>query len=108
MTESIITLTDENFESNIKHSTILVDFWASWCAPCNMVAPLVEEIAREYQDKIKVGKLNVDDNQVTAADFGIVSIPTIIIFKNGREEARIVGVVPKDRITEKIEYIVNR
>ncbi len=101
--EGIIELTDDNFKSNIEKGITLVDFWAAWCAPCFMIAPVIEEIAKEYKDKIKVAKLNVDGNQMTAADLGIVSIPTLMLFKEGREEARIVGVVPKDRIKEKIE-----
>ena len=107
MAEGIIDLTDENFKSNIEKGITLVDFWAQWCAPCFMIAPIVEEIAQEYKDKIKVGKLNVDSNQITAADLGIVSIPTLMIFKEGREEARIVGVVPKERIKEKIEPLIS-
>ncbi len=107
MAEGIIDLTDENFKSNIEKGITLVDFWAQWCAPCFMITPIVEEIAQEYKDKIKVGKLNVDSNQITAADLGIVSIPTLMLFKEGREEARIVGVVPKERIKEKIEPLVS-
>lgn len=108
MADEIITLTDENFKSTIKQGITLVDFWASWCAPCNIITPVIEQVAKDYKDKIKVGKLNVDDNQLTAADFGIVSIPTLILFKDEREETRIVGVVSKDRITEKIEYLLGR
>ena len=106
MAKGIIELTDENFQHNIQSATVLVDFWASWCAPCNMLAPNIEEIAETYKDKIKVCKLNVDDNQKTAANFGIVSIPTIIPFKEGREEERIVGVMPRDKIEEKIDNLI--
>ena len=106
--EGIIELTDDNFKSSIEKGVVLVDFWASWCAPCNIIAPVIEEIAKEYKDKIRVGKLNVDSNQMTAADFGIVSIPTLLLFKEGREEARIVGAVPKDRIREKIDLYIGR
>jgi len=106
MVEGIIELTDSNFKSSIEGGLMLVDFWASWCAPCGIIAPVVEEIAQEYKDRIKVGKLNVDDHQKTAADFGIVSIPTIIIFKDAREEARMVGIVPKERINEKIKVLI--
>ena len=106
--EGIIELTDDNFKPSIEKGIVLVDFWASWCAPCNIIAPVIEEIAKEYKDKIKVGKLNVDSNQMTAADFGIVSIPTLLLFKEGREEARIVGAVPKDRIREKIDLYIGR
>ena len=107
MAEGVIDLTDENFKSNIEKGITLVDFWAQWCAPCFMITPIIEEIAQEYKDKIKVGKLNVDSNQITAADLGIVSIPTLMLFKEGREEARIVGVVPKERIKEKIESLIS-
>jgi len=107
MAEGIIDLTDENFKSNIEKGITLVDFWAQWCAPCFMITPIVEKIAQEYKDKIKVGKLNVDSNQITAADLGIVSIPTLMLFKEGREEARIVGVVSKERIKEKIEPLIS-
>jgi len=107
MAEGIIDLTDENFKSNIEKGITLVDFWAQWCAPCFMITPIIEEIAQEYKDKIKVGKLNVDSNQITAADLGIVSIPTLMLFKEGREEARIVGVVPKEKIKEKIGLLIS-
>lgn len=106
MAEDIVNLTDGNFKSYTGKGIILVDFWASWCAPCKITAPIIEEIAQKYEGRIKVGKLNVDDNQKTAADFGIVSIPTIIIFKDGREEARIVGTVPKERIEESINSLI--
>ena len=100
----VLNVTDETFDEEILNSEIpaMVDFWAEWCGPCKMVSPVVEELAREYKGRIKVGKVNVDSSQMTAADFGIVSIPTLILFKDGREEARIVGVVPKDRIKEKM------
>lgn len=107
MAEGIIELTDDNFRSNTEKGVVLVDYWASWCAPCNIIAPIIEDVATQYKDKIKVGKLNVDSNQKTAADFGIVSIPTIILFKEGREEARIVGAVSKDRINEKIDWLLS-
>ena len=106
MAEGVINLTDGNFKSYTEKGIILVDFWASWCAPCKIIASIIEEIAQKYEGRIKVGKLNVDDNQKTAADFGIVSIPTLIIFKEGREEARIVGAVPKERIEESINSLI--
>ncbi len=106
MAEGVINFTNDNFLAEIEKGVVLVDFWAAWCAPCNILAPVVDEIAKEYKDKIKVGKLNVDDSQKTAADFGIVSIPTIIIFKDAREEARIIGVVPKETIKQKIDRLL--
>ena len=80
-----LTLTNESFENEVLHSDIpvIVDFWASWCGPCRMVAPIIEELAREYSGKAKVGKVNVDEEAELAVKYGIVSIPTVLIFKNG-------------------------
>ena len=85
---------------------VLVDFWAVWCGPCRMVAPIVDEISKEYAGKLKVGKLNTDDNRETAAKYGIMSIPTIMIFKGGEVKARIVGAQPKRAIVEKIDEVL--
>ena len=92
-----IEITDTNFEEEVLKSDIpvLVDFWAPWCMPCHMVAPAVQEIAREYQGKLKVCKLNVDEGPNTASSYGIMGIPTLAIFKNGSVADKIVGVVPK-------------
>jgi len=92
------TFTDQNFEKEVLESKIpvLVDFWAEWCMPCRMVTPIVDELAREFEGKIKVGKLNVDENPQTASKYGILSIPTLMIFKNGEAVSRLMGVQPKE------------
>ncbi|HAX61942.1 MAG TPA: thioredoxin [Elusimicrobia bacterium] len=103
-----IKLTDENFKKEILESELpaLVDFWAPWCGPCNMVAPIVEEIASEYQGKLKVGKLNVDEAPETASAYTVMAIPTLMIFKNGKAVENIVGVTPKKNIEEKIKLYI--
>lgn len=98
-------LTDGNFHQEVAGSKMpyLVDFWAVWCGPCRMMAPVVEEIARRYDGKLKVGKVNVDHEIKTASEFGISSIPTLIVFVDGKESERIVGAVPKDFLVDKLE-----
>lgn len=105
MAEGVIELTDTNFEEEVIKSSIptLVDFWAPWCGPCRMVSPIVEELAKEFSGRLKVGKLNVDNNQDTAAKYGIRSIPTLIIFKNGKQVAQTVGAQPKESLKKFIE-----
>jgi thioredoxin 1 len=97
-------VTDETFNQAVLKSDqpILVDFWAVWCGPCRMVAPVVDEIAREQEGKLKVMKLDVDDNQNTAMAYGVMSIPTLILFKNGQPVERIVGFRPKADMEKKI------
>jgi thioredoxin 1 len=91
-----VDVTDGDFDAFLsEHPVVLVDFWAAWCAPCRMIAPAVEELAREYGDRLAVGKLNVDHNPVTAGRFGVMSIPTLILFRGGRPVERITGAVPK-------------
>lgn len=94
---SEVILTQNNFEEEVLKSDIpvLVDFWASWCGPCKMLAPTIAEIAKEYEGKVKVGKLNIDDDASLAIKYGIVSIPTIVLFKNGEVADKSVGFVPK-------------
>lgn len=98
-------ITDKNFKEEALKSDlpVLVDFWAPWCAPCTMIAPVIEEIAKEYNGRLKVGKLNVDDNPLTPSEFEIMTIPTLIIFKGGQIAERIVGAVPKSELKGKIE-----
>lgn len=99
------TLQDSNFKKEIlDHKGVaFVDFWAPWCGPCRIVGPIIEELAIDYADKVKVGKLNVDDNQKTARDFGVMSIPTMVIFKDGKEVDRIIGAMPKQVIADRLD-----
>ena len=98
--ENVIAFTDANFDSEVLQSGIpvLVDFWATWCAPCKAIAPLIDAIADEYAGKIKVGKVNVDENQGTPSKYGVRGIPTLILFKNGAVFEQVVGAVPKSQI----------
>ncbi len=103
-----ITITDDSFQSEVVQSSIpvLVDFWAVWCGPCRMVAPIVDELAVEYEGRVKVGKVDVDSEQKIAADYGIRSIPTLLIFKDGELADQIVGAVPKKQLVEKLEAVL--
>jgi thioredoxin 1 len=98
-------LTDDNFASEVLESEtpVLVDFWAAWCGPCRMIAPIVEELATEYEGRAKICKLDVDAAQKTAAEFGIRSIPTLLIFKEGKVADQLIGAVPRQQITEKLD-----
>jgi thioredoxin 1 len=103
MAEQPITFTDAEFRDQIKDGLVLVDFWAPWCGPCRMVGPIIEDLAKDYAGKIKVGKLNVDDNQNAAMAYRVMSIPTVILFKDGQPVETIVGAVPKSAYQQKLE-----
>lgn len=102
---SAIILNDENFEREIKESTlpVLVDFWAEWCTPCQLIGPMVERLSEEYSDKLKVGRLNVDEAPNTSSIFKIEAIPTLLIFKNGEVVDKIVGLTPYNILESKIK-----
>jgi len=102
------TISDDNFENEVLKSDkpVLIDFWATWCGPCRTIAPIVEEIALEYNGKVKVGKLDVDNNQQTAIKYGVRSIPTLLVFKNGEVKETIIGAVPKGQILQKLNTVI--
>ena len=103
-----VEVNGNNFKQEVLESSIpvLVDFWASWCMPCRMLAPTIEKLAEENQGKLKVCKLNTDENQHLAAQYGIQGIPTLIIFKEGKEVGRTVGVMPKEKLQEKLNHLL--
>ena len=103
-----IALTDESFEAEVIQSAVpvLVDFWAEWCGPCRMVAPIVDELSQEYEGRLKVGKVDIDSEKKVASKFGIRSIPTLLIFKDGKLADQISGAVPKNHLVEKVEAVL--
>lgn len=105
MSEKIVYLTDDSFETEVLQSEqpVLVDYWADWCGPCKMIAPVLEEIADEYDGKIKVAKLNIDENSGTPPKYGIRGIPTLMLFKGGNVEATKVGALSKSQLTAFID-----
>jgi len=108
MSKNIVDVTDTTFEEEVvmyskTHSPVLVDYWAEWCGPCKMIAPVLEEIAQDYLGRLKVAKLNIDENQATPTKYGIRGIPTLILFKNGNVEATKVGALSKHQLTAFID-----
>ena len=105
MSDVVYEFTDQNFEKDVLQADVpvLIDFWATWCGPCKAIAPVIEEIAGEYEDRVKVGKVDVDQNQNTAMQFGVRSIPTLLLINNGKVANQIVGAVPKENITKVLD-----
>jgi thioredoxin 1 len=105
LSENVVVLTSENWKTEVMEADgpVLVDFWAAWCAPCRMIAPAVEQVAETYSGRAKVGKLNVDENPEIAGEFGIRSIPTLLVFKGGRVVEQRVGALPQPAIAEMVE-----
>lgn len=105
MSEHIIHVSDDSFEQEVLQSDkpVLIDYWAEWCGPCKMIAPVLDEVAGEYADKIRVAKLNIDENPATPPKYGIRGIPTLMLFKNGEVEATKVGAVSKAQLTAFLE-----
>ena len=108
MSDNVKEYTNDDFKSEVVESDapVLVDFWAEWCGPCKVIAPVVEELATDYKGKIKFGKVNVDDNNMVASEYGVRSIPTLLIFKNGSVVNQIVGAVPKEKITDILDTVI--
>src|SRR2546426_651459 len=107
-TKNIVQVTDQNFETTVGASTqlVLLDFWATWCAPCKMLNPLVEELALEYEGRVVIAELDVDANPITASKFGVLSIPSLILFRGGKPAERIVGYKPKAYLKQKIDAVL--
>ena len=105
MAKGIVTLSDSNFETEVLQSSVpvLVDFWAPWCMPCQRIAPIVEGMATSHEGKLKVAKLNIDESQAVAQRFNVMSIPTLLLFKNGQAVKQVVGAVPKAQIEDMVK-----
>jgi len=102
--ENVVHVTDDSFDEEVLTSEkpVLVDFWAAWCGPCRMIAPIIEEIANDYWEKMKFVKLNVDENQKMPANYGVMSIPTLIVFEKGEVKKKLVGAMPKKKLMEEL------
>ena len=105
MSDNIVHVSDQSFEQEVLNSEVpvLIDYWAEWCGPCKMIAPVLEELAAEYGDKLKIAKLNIDENPETPPRYGIRGIPTLMLFKNGNVEATKIGAVSKSQLSEFID-----
>jgi len=106
---NVIEITDDTFEKEIKNSEIpaIVDFWAEWCAPCKVIASLIDDVAEEFKDKIKVCKINIDDNIRIATDLAVMNIPALVFFKDGKEAFRLTGTISKNQLRKKISELLN-
>lgn len=100
---AIIQATDQSFKTEVESGTVLVDFWAPWCGPCRMIAPVLEEMDQELGDQLKIVKVNVDENPQTASQFGVMSIPTLLLFKNNEVVDKAVGFMPKEALMDKVQ-----
>ncbi len=107
--DKITTITDSNFELEVLKSEkpVIVDFWAVWCAPCRAIAPIIDELANDYSNTLKVGKVNVDENQITPGKYGVRGIPTVILFHNGKVVDQIVGAAPKTAFKQMIDRTIS-
>jgi thioredoxin 1 len=110
VSENVIATDDKGFDQTVLEADlpVLVDFWAPWCGPCRMVAPVVEELAGQYAGKLRAVKVNVDDSPAVAGRYGIQSIPSLVLFKNGKEAGRVIGAVPKARLAKAIDQVLTQ